>query len=71
MKLSRRELEGTICLACAKKFGEHTKASAGRGGIDSKKFHLPTLMECMFRIQGSFMELADEKQAKQSEATDA
>lgn len=60
MKLSRKELENTICLACAKKFGEHTKE---RG----TKFSLPALMECMFRIQGTYMELADESQAKQRE----
>jgi len=55
LKLSRKELENTICLACAKKFGEHTKE---RG----TKFSLSSLMECMFRIQGTYMEIADMKQ---------
>lgn len=55
MKLSRKELESTVCLACAKKFGEHTK---DRG----TKFSISSLMECMFRIQGTYMEIADLKQ---------
>jgi len=52
MKLSRKELENTICIACGKRFGYHTK----QGGT---KFNLPTLMECMFRIQGTYVEMGD------------
>ena len=55
MKLSRKQLEETICIACSKKFGEHTK---DRG----TKFSLPALMECMFRIQGSYVAEHDEKE---------
>lgn len=61
MKLSRAQLENTICIACGKRFGMHTKSPA------SKKFNLPTLMTCMFRIQGTFIESADKaKQVKQA-----
>jgi hypothetical protein len=52
MKLSRRQLENCICIACSKKFGEHTK---GKG----TKFSLSSLMECMFRIQATFIAEAD------------
>jgi len=46
MSLSRKDLESIICIACGKRYGEHTK---GNG----TKFNLPSLMECMFRIQGT------------------
>ena len=60
MKLSRKQLEETTCIACSKKFGEHTKE---RGS----KFSLVALMECMFRIQGTYMVNADDANAKRSE----
>ena len=46
MSLSRKDLESIICIACGKRYGEHTK---GNG----TKFNLPSLMTCMFRIQGT------------------
>lgn len=64
MKLSKKQLENTICLACSKPFIEHTKPSNGRGA-GSGKFYLQTLLTCMFRIQGSFIEMADKQKAKQ------
>ena len=46
MTLSRKDLTSIICIACGKRYGEHTKG----GGT---KFNLPSLMTCMFRIQGT------------------
>jgi hypothetical protein len=46
MTLSRKDLTSIICIACGKRYGEHTK---GNG----TKFNLPSLMTCMFRIQGT------------------
>jgi len=46
LSLSRKDLESIICIACGKRYGEHTKG----GGT---KFNLPSLMTCMFRIQGT------------------
>jgi hypothetical protein len=46
LSLSRKDLESIICIACGKRYGEHTK---GNG----TKFNLPSLMTCMFRIQGT------------------
>ena len=62
MKLSRRELENTTCIACNKSFGAHTKT---RG----TKFSIVALMECMFRIQGTFVANADSQKAKQQTET--
>ena len=58
MKLSRKQLENTTCIACNKPFGAHTKT---RG----TKFSIVSLMECMFRIQGTFVANADSQKAKQ------
>lgn len=57
MKLSRKALENTTCIACNKPFGRHTK---NRG----TKFSIVALMECMFRIQGTFVANADSEKAK-------
>lgn len=48
MTLSRNELLNIICIACGRKYGDHTK---GNG----TKFNLPELMTCMFRIQGTLV----------------
>ena len=48
MALSRKDLESIICIACGRKYGEHSK---GKG----TKFNLPELMSCMFRIQGTLV----------------
>ncbi len=48
MTLSRHDLENIICIACSRKFKDHYK---GNG----KKFNLPELMSCMFRIQGTLV----------------
>jgi hypothetical protein len=49
LTLSRKDLESIICIACGKRYGDHTK---GNG----TKFNLPSLMECMFRIQGTVVD---------------
>ena len=59
MKLSRRELENTICIACNKQFIKNVK---NRG----TKFSIVALMECMFRVQATFIANADETKAKQT-----
>mgnify|MGYP003632469921 CR=1 FL=1 len=48
MTLSRKDLENIICIACSRKYGEHTK---GKG----TRFSLPELMTCMLRIQGTLV----------------
>lgn len=57
MKLSRKQLENMKCIACSKPFGKHTKK---RG----TKFSIVALMECMFRIQATFIAEADKSKAK-------
>ena len=49
MTLSRKELESIICIACGKPYGEHARST------NAKKFSVRALMECMFRIQGSYV----------------
>jgi hypothetical protein len=51
---TRKNLERTICVACGKAFGEHTKDR-------SKKFNTRELMKCMFRIQASYVLEAKKK----------
>ncbi len=48
MSLTRKELESIICIACSRKYGEHTKGN-------SPKFNLPELMTCMLRLQGTLV----------------
>jgi hypothetical protein len=48
MPMSRKDLESIICIACSRKYGEHTKR-------DSPKFSIRELMTCMFRIQGTLV----------------
>ena len=57
MKLSRKQLEAMRCIACSRPFGRHTKK---RG----TKFSIVALMECMFRIQATFIAEADKSKAK-------
>jgi hypothetical protein len=47
--LSKKDLGEIICIACGKKYKDHT-----RGGL-ATKFSVKSLMECMFRIQGSYV----------------
>lgn len=49
MTLSRKELESIVCIACGLKYGEHARSPK------AKKFSVRALMECMFRIQGSYV----------------
>ena len=49
MTLSRKDYESIICIACGKAFGDHTKKGL------SRKFSIRSLMECFFRVQGSYV----------------
>lgn len=46
--MSRKDLEGIICIACGKEYGAHTR-------LNAKKFSRRALMECFFRVQGSYV----------------
>ena len=59
---TRKNLERTICVACGKAFGEHTKDR-------SKKFNTRELMKCMFRIQASYVLEAKKKDETKEETT--
>lgn len=64
MKVSRKQLENTICIACGRQFVAHTKHNPPRKG---EKFNLPALMECMLRIQASIVYEADKARQKADE----
>ena len=49
MTLSRKDLENVICIACGKKYGDHTRNN------NAKKFSVKALMECFFRVQGTYV----------------
>lgn len=70
MKMSRAQLENTICIACGRRFGGHTRHNPSRKG---EKFNLPALMECMLRIQANMVYEADrmKEAAKEIEAITA
>ena len=53
MMLSRKSLDNTICIACGKKFIEHHKGSNARSKVT--KFSAKELMNCLFRIQASYI----------------
>lgn len=49
MTMSRKDLESIICVACGKAYGDHSRKG------NSKKFSIRSLMECFFRVQGSYV----------------
>ncbi len=49
MSISRKELESVICIACGKAYGDHARSEK------ASKFSIRSLMECMFRIQGTYV----------------
>lgn len=59
---TRKNLENTICVACGKRFGSHTRER-------STKFSGKELMKCMFRIQASYM--LDMKKVSENEKADS
>ena len=63
MQLSRKQLENMKCIACSKPFGGHTKK---RG----TKFSIVALMECMFRIQATFVAEADKAKLEKAKHED-
>ena len=61
MTLSKKDLENIICIACSKKYKDHTRSEA------STKFSVKALMECMFRIQGTYVANSIENAPEPSE----